>query len=182
MQRKPPVIGVGNKRKARRIIGGIIAATVLFVAYKGYREVFGYKGTAADVRQLERIYRNAGPSYAAFYTNTFLQQMPFSQPIAWRCPGMRPSVSLTSSVNVAVFKQTMAAEQFTYLWDQSTQGKPVATFTIHHRVGDRVVQTDGRLDLVSGGITMNSMDLERMLDDAEWRHLTNRSFIQFEFK
>ena len=107
--------------------------------------------------------------------------MPFVGPISWRNNSIRPVVLLTGRVDVVAFKQRMATEPFTDLIESRLEGKPVAISTIHHRAGPWVVQSHGVLNLVSGDFSMTTGELERMLDEAEWRHLTNSGFKEFDF-
>jgi hypothetical protein len=168
-----------NRRVLKRVWMGVLLVAVLFFYRALYHFVGGYSGVAADVRGLGRVYKDAGQTHAAFYTNTFLQQMPFNQPIIWNYRSFRSSyVCLTSRVDVVVFKRKMSAEPFTDLY--LAHGKPVAMFTIDHRFGNLVVHTTGQLNLSSGEFSMESRELERMLNDEDWRHLTNGG-IDFDF-
>src|ERR1035437_8663782 len=132
-------------------VGYIIIAGILIFCRPACFITNDHRGVAADVAGLSAVYKTAGHSYAAFYTNSFLQRLPFNQPISWRRSDGRPSVSLTGRVDVAAFRVKMASESFEYLSTNNSSGKEsVATFIIHHRAGDGVVMTFGSLDLATG--------------------------------
>jgi hypothetical protein len=171
-----------HRQKISSIVIGAGVVAFLFIGFYIYRVFSESSGVAANVQELASAYKNAGPEYAVCYTNTFFQNMPFVEPIVWKCPSVRPFVSVTSRVDVIAFKRKMALEPFNYLFDQSREGTPVAIFEIHHRAGEWVVSTMGSLNLSSGAFSMSSHQRERMLDDAEWRHLNKSRVIDFNFE
>jgi hypothetical protein len=164
-----------------RVVILVVSACVLFVVV-AYTTLNGHSGEAANVAGLGRVYKAAGPGYAGFFTNSFLHKLPFTEPISWERSGGRASVSLASRVDVVLFKSKMANEPFTTLYVQQGSFGPRAVFEICHRVGDAAVLTTGKLDLSSGEFTMTSNASETTVDDAEWRHMTNNPFVQFEFQ
>ena len=166
--KRPPFISV---------VRCVVIALGVFLFRLAYLEFFGHRGVASDIPTLARVYADAGPSYAAFSTNTFLRQMPFVGPIHWRRIVSRPFVTVSGCVDVAVFKQRMRTEPFTHISPVSSYGAPVVTFFINHRAGPWAVESIGRVNVVSGSFTMDTHELERMLDEAEWKHLTNKGYI-----
>lgn len=169
-------------KKNSRVLIGLGVMVLLILCFRVYRGIFGSSGVAANVQALASAYEDAGPVYAASYTNTFFQNIPFVEPIVWRSPGIRPFVTLTSRVDVIAFKQRMALEPFHSLWDKSREGMPIVIFEIYHRAGEWVLSTMGTLDLSSGAFSMTSHQLERKQDDAEWLHLNKGGVIGFDFK
>src|SRR5438034_1227896 len=92
----------------KRIAVGVGALLVGFVVYIGgwfYFGIYGHRGSAANTQALARVYQADDPNLAAFYGKSFLHKICFIAPIQWHREVWRPSVTLTSQVDVVAFRR-----------------------------------------------------------------------------
>lgn len=90
---------------------------------------------------------------------------------------------ITSRVDVAAFRRTMADEPFTAIHRMSQQeGMSVYWFEILHRTDDgSVLVSQGELDTSSGEFRMRSSLSETLTTSATWHRMTNERYIDFTF-
>jgi hypothetical protein len=156
-----------------------------FISLWIYFGIYGYRGTAANTKELARIYEAADPNLAAFYTNTFLHKLRFTTSVRWHRAVWRPSVTITSQVDMAAFRRDMAAEPFVDLYPQwiSEGTSTVYSFKILHRLkDDSMVETRGTINALSGAFEMQSQTFFSKIDDSWWHQLTNNGRIDFTFE
>jgi hypothetical protein len=162
----------------------LLAAVICCVATWIYFGIYGHSGTAANTQALAHVYRANDPNLAAFYANAFIHKVRFTAPIRWHRAVWRPSVSLTSQVDVVAFRRDMSDEQFVDLHPEwVSQGTTtVHYFKVLHRLPDDwMVKTEGTLDVSSGAFGMESRTFFSKIDDHWWHKLTNGGRIDFTF-
>lgn len=163
-------------------VGCIVLAVLVILGFVMCQGLGERSGVAPNVTALANVYRDAGPEYAAFYTNSFLQKLSFTTPITWRrWQGRGCIVFLTGSIDVAAFRRDMINEHFQFLRKENGSGTNLVTFTINHRFGELVVVTNGKLDSKTGSFSMDSCAMEHMIDDWQWHQITNASAVDFQF-
>src|SRR5437588_303624 len=99
------------KRKPAAIVSlGLFGVALCYIGGWFYFGLYGHHGMAINTQALARVYQADDPNLAAFYTNSFLHNLRFTAPIRWHRAVWRPSVTLTSQVDVIAFRRDMSAE------------------------------------------------------------------------
>jgi hypothetical protein len=161
----------------------LLAVVICYVGGCVYFGIFGHSGTAMDKQALLKVYAAAGPDFAEVSSTSFLDKLKFTAPLQWRRAVWRPSLWVTSRIDVITFQRDMRDEPFVYLHpkDHSKAGS-VYYFQILHRLkDDSVVMTEGTLDMPSGAFGIWSVPYESKTDDPSWHKLTNTTRIDFTF-
>ena len=174
-----------NERKQVALVLVILfAVAVYYIGGWFYFGIYGHHGTATDTQALAQVYQADDPNLAAFYTNSFLHKLRFTTLIRWHRAVWRPSVTITSQVDVVAFRRDMSAEPFV---DLHPEWIPQGTSTVHdfkilNRLKDDwMVETRGTLDVSSGAFEMSSHTFYSKIDDHWWHQLTNGGRIDFAF-
>jgi hypothetical protein len=166
------------------VVVAFVVVIVFYLARTLYIGVYGHRGVAQTSQDLVKVYKAAQP-VAAFSTNAFLNKLSFVDPISWRRWEWRPSVYITSRVDVAAFRRDISPELFVYLHSESfsQESSSVYDFTILSRSKDyRVLKSQGTLDVSSGAFSMVTYPFYTKVEDDWWWHkLTNGGTVAFEF-
>src|ERR1041384_7292056 len=91
---------------------GIFVVVLCYIGQWFYFGIYGHRGTAANTQDLAQVYQADDPNLAAFYTNSFLHKLRFTAPIRWHRAVWRPSVTLTTQVDIAAFRPNISGEPF----------------------------------------------------------------------
>ena len=118
----PPIVPVRRRSRIMTIVLAVViivaVAFGLDVLYCAWMVFIPHRGTVTNVSALHKVYNKAGPQIAATFTNSLIQQFPFTGPIDWRLFFFKdPCVVLVGKVDTNALHQFISSHPDTrFLW------------------------------------------------------------------
>ena len=106
-----------SKKTATRVVLPLVVVFGGLVFYS-ISSLLPRHGTAASLSDLQQVYSKMGPQIAATFTNSLIQQIPFTGPIYWKLFFVKdPCVVLVGKVDTNALHQFISSHPDTkFLW------------------------------------------------------------------